>query len=483
MDLATLREQIEEQRAMLELKHLQALHESLSLYNRLVDPREFLHDDGEEWLALGVGSSGERLERFGFDTEQELRLAREECRILAMLNEFAINGHENRISYVIGTGHGYRAVTKKKKEISEDTLTAVQESIDEFVRVNNWQDRQQERMRRLDRDGESFVRYFPGADGVLRVRFVEPAQVSSSGGGVPAADTFGIKTDRDDVETVLGYWIGGDYVDADAIQHHKINVDANVKRGVPTFYPVRDNLKRAERLLRNMAALTTTQASIAMIRKVNNANVGGVRAFVDSKKDMDINSPYSADPMRGQVFRPGTILTASGNVDYEFPGFSINAESFVGVMQGILRAVAARLCMPEFMFTSDASNANYSSTMVAEGPAVKMFQRVQRNVSDRDLQTIRRAVQAQIDRGRLPDGVLEDVDIVASFPTIETRDKFKEARTNQVLKQEGVLSIQTWSEKADLDYEAEQSNIREHFDNYGDLQQEGLPPEGEGNEQ
>ena len=33
--------------------------------------------------------------------------------------------------------------------------------------------------------------------------------------------------------------------------------------------------------------------------------------------------------------------------------------------------------MPEFMFTSDASNANYASTLVAEGPAVKMFERLQ----------------------------------------------------------------------------------------------------------
>ena len=41
------------------------------------------------------------------------------------------------------------------------------------------------------------------------------------------------------------------------------------------------------------------------------------------------------------------------------------------VLQAELRAIASRLVMPEFMLTSDASNANYASTMVAEGPAVQ----------------------------------------------------------------------------------------------------------------
>ena len=62
--------------------------------------------------------------------------------------------------------------------------------------------------------------------------------------------------------------------------------------------------------------------------------------------------------------------------DYEFPAAGIDAGRYVAVLQAELRAVASRLVMPEFMLSSDASNANYSSTMVAEGPAVKMFDRL-----------------------------------------------------------------------------------------------------------
>ena len=46
--------------------------------------------------------------------------------------------------------------------------------------------------------------------------------------------------------------------------------------------------------------------------------------------------------------------------EYEFPAAGIDAGRYVTVLQAELRAIASRLVMPEFMLTSDASNANYS---------------------------------------------------------------------------------------------------------------------------
>ena len=67
---------------------------------------------------------------------------------------------------------------------------------------------------------------------------------------------------------MLGYWLeDGEYVAAADMQHRKANVAANVPRGVPLFYPVRRNLARAEKLLRNMAAVSDIQTAIALIRK------------------------------------------------------------------------------------------------------------------------------------------------------------------------------------------------------------------------
>ena len=40
--------------------------------------------------------------------------------------------------------------------------------------------------------------------------------------------------------------------------------------------------------------------------------------------------------------------------EYEFPAAALDAGRYVAVLQAELRAIAARLVMPEFMFTSDA---------------------------------------------------------------------------------------------------------------------------------
>ena len=113
------------------------------------------------------------------------------------------------------------------------------------------------------------------------MRFVEPAQVAAPTDRLadPSA-SFGVQTDPDDVETVLGYWIDGRLVDAAEIQHRKANVDANVKRGLPLFFPVRKNLRRAEKLLRNMSVVAEIQSAIAMIRKHQAATAAGLEQFV-----------------------------------------------------------------------------------------------------------------------------------------------------------------------------------------------------------
>ncbi len=45
-------------------------------------------------------------------TRPQLAEIRDQCRALAVSNEFAINGHENRISYIVGSGHSYRVLAK-----------------------------------------------------------------------------------------------------------------------------------------------------------------------------------------------------------------------------------------------------------------------------------------------------------------------------------------------------------------------------------
>jgi len=421
------------------------------LWDSFVDPAEAVCDtDGAAWNRLG-GSLAGGAGGMPFADEQQLAQIRGQCRALAVDNEFAINGHENRISYIVGSGHAYRAAAKQGQS-AEPLAREVQAVLDEFVRVNHWHKRQQEIVHRKDRDGECFLRLFSAADGTTRVRFVEPAQVAAPTDRLadPAA-SFGVHTDPDDVETVLGYWIDGRLVDAAEVQHRKANVDANVKRGLPLFYPVRKNLRRAEKLLRNMSVVAEIQSAIAVIRKHRAATSAGLEQFVAGQADLSVASPATGRTSHFRRYAPGTILDAMAGTEYEFPAAGIDAARYVTVLQAELRAIASRLVMPEFMLSSDASNANYSSTMVAEGPAVKMFERLQHEMIEDDLELLWRVVGHAVAAGRLPAEALAAVEIRGAAPTLAVRDRLKDAQADQILLRNGAMSVQTMAMRHGLD--------------------------------
>jgi capsid protein len=433
-----------------------------SLWDALVDPREaFRDEDGAWWNALADASPD--LARSGllgppYLNEEQLAAARLECRRLVATNEFAINGIENRISYLVGPGHTYHAAARKGVDTPTALLDEVQAVLNEFIQENAWHARQQETVRRMDRDGEAFLRFFMGADGLTRVRFVEPEQIYTPKELVRTSSaTFGIQAEPDDVETVLGYYVDGEPVDAGQIQHRKANVDANSKRGLPLYFPVRKNLRRVEKLLRNMSALAEIQSAIALIRKHRSALRNGVEQFAAE------GSPSSASPAHRarylSHYAPGTILDAPAGLEYDFPAAGVNASNFVTVLQAELRAIAARLVMPEFMFTSDASNSNYASTLVAEGPAVKMFERLQASLKNDDCRVMWRVIDNAATAGRLPADVCRQIELQINLPSLHVRDQLREAQIDKIAFEHGVLSPQTWSKRLGLDYDQEQKNL------------------------
>lgn len=423
------------------------------LYGNFVDPFEPFRDDDQSWLPLTVAGAA-RNSSSAMTNEQQLAEIRARCRMLAMSNEFAINGHENRVSYIVGTGHRYKAtvITSSKDSTASDIAKMVQDWLDEFVEVNRWHARQQEIVHRQDRDGEAFLRLFYSDDGLTRVRFVEPEQITTPTEKTSDARArFGIQTDPYDVENVLGYYVDSDWVESDEIQHRKSNVDFNVKRGLPLFFPVWSNLRRAEKLLRNMSVVAEIQSAIAIIRKHRSGTKSSVEQFVADRADQTVTNSTTGKTSNYRRYAPGTILDASAGTDYEFPTMAIDAGRFVTVLQAELRAIASRLVMPEFMLTADASSANYSSTMVAEGPAVKMFQRLQYRMIEDDLALIGRARDHAIRVGRLPAEARTSVKIQGIPPTLATRDRYKEVRADEILLKNGVMTPETMASRHGLE--------------------------------
>lgn len=435
------------------------------LWADYVDPREAYAGDGEGFWAP-VGSSTSRGVHATLSAPQ-LAEVRADCRRLALTNEFAINGHENRISYIVGSGHVYHATVRKGQDASIDLANQTQEIIDEFLEENDWHDRQQEIVRRLDRDGEVFLRYFPDARGMTRVRFIEPDQVAPpEGASTELASGQGVLADERDIENVLGYFVDGERIDASEIQHRKENVDRNVRRGLPLYTPVRANLRRAEKLLRNMSVVAEIQSAIALIRKHRSASRVGVEQFVADRSSASALD-RSGKTKRVTEYGPGTILDAPAGLEYDFPATGIDAASYVAILQAELRAIASRLVMPEFMFTSDASNASYSSTLVAEGPAFKMFERSQAAMIEQDRRVMRVVIDNAVRAGRLPVEVAKVIELQITAPTLQGRDRASDAAVDEIAHRNGVLSTQTWSQRLGLDYDQEQQNRRHHTEHKG----------------
>lgn len=434
-----------------------------ALWDDLVDPRDAYADpDGGWWMPVGMKGGSTRRGAAPIN-EQALAELRAQCRALAATNEFAINGHENRISYIVGPGHSYRAAVCKGMDESMDLATQVQELLDEFAHENRWHARQQEIVRRIDRDGEAFLRFFVDSAGLTRVRFIEPDQVATPAGlASDLSASFGVQSDADDVENVIGYYVDGEFVEAGDVQHRRANVDFNVKRGLPLFAPVRKNLRRAERLLRNMSIVAEIQSAIALIRKHRGASRSGIEQFVAGDADVSVTNGTTGRTRHFSQYGPGTILDAPAGMEYDFPARNLDASSFVAVLQAELRAIAARLVMPEFMFTSDASNASYSSTLVAEGPAVKMFERLQASMIEQDRAVMWRVIENAVAGGKLPPEVRSIVHLQITPPSVHVRDQLQQAQVDRIAFNHGVLSPQTWSQHLGLDYAQEQKNLAVH---------------------
>jgi hypothetical protein len=444
--------------------------ESVDLWDRFVsfEHDELLDEEGYQvWSKIGLQDFGTGATSVAYKTEAELTAVRNQCRWLSQNNPFAINLHENRISYVVGEGHAYKVEAIPGETLDDATLDEVRRWFDEWQRANNWQQRQQEMVSRRDRDGEVFLRYFPQDDGLLLVRFIEPEQIKTPQEKASQSDTrFGIQFAEDDAETPVGYYVSSltgtkmEPVEAALVQHRKANVDCTSPRGLPTLFSIRRNLRRVESMLRNMSRLIEMRAAVAWTIEHAAGSPQKAQEFIANMADVVVTSAKGATT-NYRKYRPGTILHHPAGQKYEFPSHQTDVTAIIGAIQAELRAVASRFVMPEFMLTSDASNANYASTMVAEGPAVKMFLRLQQEMIWHDEQVIDVAIQHAVAVKRLSEDVMRQVRIVAQPPSVQVRDRLKDAQADQILAGARVLSPQTFAARHGLDYDAEQENFEQ----------------------
>jgi hypothetical protein len=100
--------------------------------------------------------------------------------------------------------------------------------------------------------------------------------------------------------------------------------------------------------------------------------------------------------------------------------------------------------------------------MVAEGPAMKMFERLQASTIEQDRAVMWRVVDNAVAAGRLPHNVRHLVEIQIVPPSLHVRDPLRQAQVDRIAFDSGILSPQTWSQHLGLDYDQEQKNFTVH---------------------
>ena len=93
--------------------------------------------------------------------------------------------------------------------------------------------------------------------------------------------------------------------------------------------------------------------------------------------------------------------------------------------------------------------------LVAEGPAVKMFERLQHDMIVDDLEVMWRVLRGAVRAGRLDMAALDLIDIQVEPPKIAVRDRLQEAQVDEILVRNGAMSVPRMAMRHGLDPEVE----------------------------
>jgi len=367
-------------------------------------------NDEDKWKALSGSKS--------VYSEQDLATMQEQAVNLYYKNPIASGIIETLVNFIVG---------KSCEIVALDEDPQVQAYWDKFYRVNKFDMKSKELVRRTLRDGECFIRFFkPKEDGdAEKIRFIEPLEIKSEAGGKP---TYGIETDPDDVEDIVSYhreFLTEDNVSvsedipADEMLHIKIRVDSNVKRGISFLVGIAEYIVAYKDWLDDRRVLNKIRTMFGLFGKTTSGNT--LDNLAGKLPDSTTNKNTNSGDYKKKLFKRGSVLLTKG-VEWDFKGLNINAGDTKDDGRAILLMIVAGTNLAEYMVTGDASNADYSSTMISESPAVKAFESWQDFFGKPFKEIYRRDINYGIDKNELPE---------ESKKTITTFDKVKGIETSK----------------------------------------------------
>lgn len=432
-----------------------------------------------------------------YETEWELAEIRAKGRGLASCVSMAIGAQSALANYIFGNGFTFKVNSEDEsnKKLVEEVQTFVDKIIDDNDFITGDQPGLDREIHDRSReDGESIVALYVDEVGdSVRIRQIDSSQLTEPRNARELEDwlysrgmlqdevsywKFGVHTRLDpvmnceDLDNPLGYHVvydtlgnNWDYLPANQVVHLKRNVGRNAKRGVSDYYAVWRMIEREEKLVTNVAEGAAVQAAIAFIRQhAEGKTKDGITRMVaeNSTSDHDIQTKSGPRNRKRETFYPGTVKDIPAGMEYLYgpmgtPGHKI----FVEVAQLLMRVCGVRWNMPEALISSDASNANFSSSLVAEAPFVKAREADQQVYKGNARAIVWKSIRLAFDKGRfnkhgLDWEAFEDaIEVKVEAPSVASRDGLKAAQEADILSKAGILSPRTWATQANLDYDNE----------------------------
>lgn len=400
------------------------------------------------------------------------------------------NAKDNRAYYIADTGHVVTVKPKDEKQPSDESVRRVERFLEMWMKENNWQLRQSEVSHRCDRHGEVFDLLYYDQGGILKVYFAEPtdleddpnsifqdADPDSAGVARPFIDLLGVRRTNDIRYQPVAYFIDGVWYsdlrrvapmgstpDMEAVelatrtvvQHRKRNVLANDPRGLTLYWPVREEMTFAKKLLSNLMRVSAFQAAFGAIRTIN-ASQGAdqVRSWLNSQQ----TGSGSGGQNEKFDFPSASVVTIPGTVKYEFPETGAGNSNQIEVLVSLLRACAAGMKLPEFMLTANVSEGNFASTLVSEGPFHKGMRYEQSQMVQEDERILMQALRYAASEGAegLTDSDVDAVVIHIKPPRVQTRNRQEDFNVNKDLYDRGELSGKTLLAEEGKERESEQA--------------------------
>lgn len=472
----------------------------------IVDPNEWRNDDP----AFGYGRVGVPVYQTSifdrddgrylpvYQTQSDLRIIRAMSRNVASLSAGVEGALGTLANFTLGTGFTFAAQANPNcpafvpPEVVQELAKEAQRVIDRFLLENRFQanmDREVDRRARMD--GEAFIELCLSPAGQIRASFDEPDMVCEPANSrqweqwLACEDperyspewerswSFGVHSVKKTPDDPLGYHVvydtlgnDADYVEASRMVHVKANVPRNAKRGISDLYPVIQDIEREAKIRRNIAVGTALQAAIAWIREhATGVTPAAVQNMVtgNSVATRQQRTSSGTRPIKGGTLQPGTVIDTPENMKHiTGPMGSERNPNFILVAQYVSRSIAQRWSMPEFMYTSDASNANYASTLVAESPFVKAREADQRFYGQHFIDLLWKVLRMAHTAGKAFvniqrfEELLQILDITASGQRVSNRDELATVQRQEIQMRMGILSRQSAAAEGGLDLAKEE---------------------------